>query len=119
MSDLIEFLSARLDEDEASAARSQSVRNMLDDQHRQITPDARYGAEYVWRETAASPARWHREVAAKRAILAWFGGSDPDGPAAMGIAAARDWALRSIAAQRIMAAVYSDHPDYRPEEWKP
>jgi hypothetical protein len=63
------FAEARLAEDEARAARAKSLRDKLDDPHRQITPDVRDGAEHAWHETTADPARALREVEAGRRIL--------------------------------------------------
>lgn len=62
---------------------------------------------------AAGPARALREVEAKRAIAEIHGAdSDP--------CDAHDAWMRSISCDtlRYLVAVWSDHPDYRPE-WKP
>ena len=75
------------------------------------------------------PARVLREVAAKRAILAEHGpangGRDPDrcrvctaiAPTGMGHTDARRFRA-PCPTLLFLAAVYSDHPDYR-QEWKP
>ncbi len=108
--DLIAFLNARLADDMAIAARTQDLRDKLNDPHRQIDPNVRNGAEYAWCETAAGPARRRREVEAKRAMLAELtrwpfdyrpGCNDP---------------IRLFV--HLLASVYSDHPDYDPA-WRP
>ena len=125
MTDLLAFLTARLDEDEAAAK-------------------AAWGVEWDWRYVAQpfgerpsiahtvhiarhDPARVLREVEAKRAILA------EHGPANGGRDSDRCRVCTAIAhtgvghtdARRfrapcptllILAAIYSDHPDYR-QEW--
>lgn len=136
--DLVEFLTARLDEDEQVARSAeggtwswrQGYGDMCDD------PECRYGqlmsesggsltllmdvhgydvhrdwegAEHIARH---DPARVLREVEAKRAILSWV-----------------EWHVMTFGAsatllastQRLLlalASVYADHPDYQ-EEWRP
>ena len=95
---LTAFLTARLDEDEASAR------------------DVRY----IWPtsfEITLNPARVLREVEAGRAILAEYGRIAESArryPNAANAAAL----IAMQTAVRHLVAVYSDHPDYRPE-WKP
>lgn len=117
--DLIAFLNARLDEDEAAARQA-------------------WGIEWNWRDLAQpfrerpsvahtvhiarhDPARALREVGAKRRLieLAW----DADqGDRILDEEIARDPKPGEVTTGglilRAMAAVYSDHADYRPE-WKP
>ena len=84
MSDLAEFLAARLDETEAAVK------------------DVRY----VWPtsfEVTLNPARVLREVTAMRAILASECAPYPRHAPPM------------TATMRLLAAIWSDHPDYRPE----
>ena len=87
MNDLTEFLRARLDEDEAA------------DLHERKCSAGYYGAPCTcgWRY------RKVREIEAKRAILDDH--ESEDGPYFSG----------SYPALRRLAAIYSDHPDYRPE----
>ena len=111
MTDLIAFLTARLNEDEERARRVQAA---LDN-----------GWNY-FDETPTElidPARVLREVAAKRAILAIHEpmpsmyGEPPVCSAcwpAPQIATHPLWPCSTV---RQMIAVYSDHPDYR-QEWK-
>ena len=99
MDDLTAFITARLDEDEAAAQAC---------------------ADYDTLSCADLPgvhmttARVLREVEAKRAVLNAYVCTDGDSP--------RDrdrgrWdGLHATV--RHLAAVYSDHPDYR-QEWKP
>jgi hypothetical protein len=105
MSDLVEFLTARLDEDEAAARAWLPIGN----------PDAA-AREHIARH---DPARVLREVAAKRAILAghstvtgWNWPDQSDGSVQMDYVEALRRTLRHL------AAVYSDHPDYD-EAWRP
>lgn len=96
MSDPIEFLEARLDEDEAWAEDAPS-------QERPRDPD--------------DPARVLRDVAAKRRIIAMYeapayGGWDPADRAE---ASGRREGLREVI--RALASVYGWHEDYR-EEWR-
>lgn len=103
--DLIAFLNARLDEDEAYGPRP-------------LEP-GEYPNVFEGHEPGA-PKRVLREVAAKRAILAWWqrGDPDPEGPAP---SLTYENYRRSLPGYQLLlhlAAVYSDHPDYR-EEWKP
>ena len=110
---LAEFLTDRLDEDEAAAkACGQDSADWLSEGKGlrwgaggaaasfAFADDARHAARH-------DPARVLREVAAKRGVLdvatVAVGSQWPD---------LRDLMLRH------MAAVYSDHPDYQPE-WKP
>lgn len=92
MDDLIAFLNARLDEDEAEAKAAANALN----RHIECDPD---NAAHIARH---DPARVLREVAAKRAIVERY-------------AKAPDWAGGEDV--RLLAAVWSDHPDYR-QEWR-
>ena len=99
MDDLAAFLTARLDEDEARA------RAALEEWHDEGTrhewedlPDASFA-----HARSFDPARVLREVEAKRAILDYENYRK---------------SLPGCLLLRHFAAVYSDHPGYRPE-WKP
>jgi hypothetical protein len=124
MDDLTAFLNARLDEDEAavkgppawklehwSAVRYktgvESGREWRVDAEPRCIVDAvaKEDAEHIARH---DPARVLREVAAKRVIMRYYG--SPVGfPGEEGVPGT---------AMRALAAVYSDHPDYR-QEWTP
>ena len=118
---LAEFLAARLDED-AATARAAGSCDYYDDVDECVPlADER---NHMLRQ---SPARVLREVAAKRAILAmiWQYEAVTDGEwgdchSAEQIAAGKcpDVDPDEVDGVRILAAVYSDHPDYQPE-WKP
>lgn len=110
---LVEFLEARLAEDEA-AARDASGGGEESGWHETeefgVQADVRHGrAEYpIVGFTPASahiarhdPARVLREVDAKRRILAEFRAFE-----------------MSEGTVRALASVYADHPDYR-KEWRP
>ena len=99
---LAEFIAARLDEDEA-AAKADSI---------YFGPYPQSVGEFEgW--LVIQEERVLREVAAKRAILAL---------AAVEVAYGRevDYDVRDAldVVLRHLAAVWSDHPDYR-QEWKP
>ena len=99
--DLTEFYAARLDEREALARRVQAVL------------DAGWNYFDEVPTELIDPARVLREAGAGRAIVEIHRpGFDPGD--------AHDADLRSIPCDTIrhLAAVYSDHPDYR-EEWSP
>lgn len=109
MSDLVAFLRARLDEDEAAAK------------------DVRY----VWPtafDVTLNPARVLREAEAKRAILDEHSPAypvtfpEPSGQPACGVCHTGGWDWDPerwpCPTVRALAAVYSGHPDYR-AEWKP
>jgi hypothetical protein len=105
MSDLVAFLTARLDEDEAAAAaalESAGLREPFQVDHwdEMSRDDARHFARW-------DPARVLREVDAKRRILALQDPAECEpGP--------YYW-LAANAALRALAAVYADHPDYDPK----
>jgi hypothetical protein len=125
VTDLAEFLNARLDEDEAAAK-------------------AAWGVEWDWRYVAQpfgerpsiahtvhmarhDPRRVLREAETKKAIIAlafeyeqkidgeWGCGHNAE---EIGAGECRDIKPDGIGILRQLAAVYSDHPDYR-EEWTP
>ena len=138
--DLIAFLNARLDEDEAAAKKShyEGQRWLTEEEGVYRWPtdelvhsaDRKADARHIAR---FDPARVLREVAAKRAIVAahqpmeaLYGGWRIDktwqerglvcttcgfDDSESGVA----WPCLTI---RSLAAVYSDHDDYR-QEWKP
>lgn len=112
--DLVAFLRARLDEDEAAAklAAREGGTWTQDDPQRYPGSISSLGGQVVYAEGAPDenqaphiarhdPARVLREVEAKRAILDEY-------------LAAPGWPQDVV----LLAAVYSDHPDYR-DEWKP
>lgn len=132
MNDLIAFLTARLDEDEAAAladgpyewdARSLGAPpppgaspghgvflRHASNAARLATTNTRDQAEHI---ALHGPARVLREVAADRAILAMLAEDVKDGRE-------RDYEATEAIEQvtRIRAAVWNNHPDYR-QEWKP
>ena len=96
---MVAFVRARLDEDEARARRVQAA---LDD-----------GWNY-FDETPTElidPARALREVEAKRDILTAYVKIETDGHRDNG------WIALRFAVETL-AAIWSDHPDFRPE-WAP
>jgi hypothetical protein len=142
MSDLITFLNARLDEDEATATagakyegkdwHAGSRRPGEDDVAIFDDDGASIVAHYVLPETAAfiaahDPRRALREVEVKRKIITQtfayeatldgeWGCCHEDGEIVAGVCP--EIKPDKIAMLRLLAAVYSDHPDYLPE-WKP
>ena len=141
MSDLTDFISARLDEDEAAAKaaswdrpgdawRVWGVRTddawVIDDDGQEgfVIPRIGGGAdtEGVARHVARhDPARALREVAAKRAIVAEHERDQSTMSPDMGddVLQARIVTLgRTGSVLRHLASAWSDHPDYR-AEWAP
>ena len=114
MSDLVSFLTARLDEDEKIA----SV--LAGDKWGWPQPQPGF-ADHVARH---SPARVLREVEAKRAIVALHEPlpSSYGEPSVCPSCWPQPWIgthpLAPCPTMRNLAAVYSDHPDYDPE-WSP
>ncbi len=136
MSDLAEFLAARLDEEEAAAREAadgdsgawfmgnkwniyrtedeaRSDEDYQGDEHKlvaygNVKPQSAHIARH-------HPARVLREVAAMRAII----GDEDDGLALYAVHERGVWPeeLTRAADQilRLLAAIWSDHPDYRPE----
>lgn len=132
--EIIAFLNARLDEDEATAKAGARRIGMpwrsepqpgtpgglvLDDLGLVGSTGGRYAADHIARH---DPARALREVAAKRAIVAehrqgdndsiWCHRCDP------GADMNDDRAYYPCFVIQHLAAVHSDHPDYR-AEWAP
>lgn len=100
------FLAARLDED---AAEARFV-HVIDCSLAFVSPEH-------CQCDCGTPARVLREVAAKQAILARFGEPPEDADLGEHLQHSQEQAgLRR--AVRLLAAVYSDHPDYR-AGWAP
>ena len=100
--DLAAFISARLDEDQR-AADGLYFAARIPDRRPDFTGCGGPAAEAYWERF--EPARILREAAAMRAILAQWQASPPESPVLT-------HALYEL------AAIWSDHPDYRPG-WKP
>ena len=104
------FLRARLDEDEAAANEVHRPRDCGS-----VNNDGEFDPDPIYC-SCPYPARVLREAEAKRAILALH----PPKPlrhveADWCHVCRTGWPCKEF---RAIAAVYSDHPDYRPE-WKP
>lgn len=126
MDDLVQFLRARLDDDErvarGSAQPSLSWQNF--DMDGELRDDANAGtvAMVPREETRAhiarhDPARVLREVEAKRALLGTY---LPDATTA-DEQINEEWRAGSTLADDLLcllALPYADHPNYRPE-WRP
>lgn len=133
MSDLVEFLRARTDEDEASARQVASdygdqwtsegddrVRGSLE--YVDVLDGPGSPTEYIARH---DPKRVLAEVEAKRRIISMHAESDfphnpDDGPGDYSWTARCDGCYETAPCTtlRLLASVYADHPDYRPE-WAP
>lgn len=122
MDDLIAFVAARLDEDEAAANEIHRPRDCGS-----VDRDGEFSPDPVWC-SCDYPARVLREVEAKRAILGWHHPEWGDYVDGDGIERAThecaeceppgtpdNWPCRTV---RALAAIWRDHPGYRPE-WKP
>ena len=113
MSDVVAFLNARLDEDESDAQFAIQLQDHYPDDEFDVDykwammttdhgPRPTKGATYV--DGAPSPQRVLREVEAKRTILNLFDTYRPTSQP-----------LQDVLLE--LAAVYSNHPDYR-QEWE-
>jgi Family of unknown function (DUF6221) len=122
MNDLSAFIEARLDEDEAAA------RNVSRWPGREIQEELDDPEHYAWRAKELSPpiaqhiirhgpARALREVAAGRAIIERYKHSPVAPPPNANFTAGPDDGYRQACADAIrdLAAIWSDHPDYRQE----
>ena len=108
---IVEFLNARLDEDEKSGFVGRDERDMrhLVQDMDGPSPDEEYLAVYI------GGGRVLADIAAKRAIVAGYVRADSRAEFPNyegGYAAGLEDAVREL------ASVYSAHPDYR-DEWKP
>jgi Family of unknown function (DUF6221) len=134
LDDLITFLNARLDEDEAAAKAAASVAGP-DWHHDLFWDEAEESATVMIFSAAGSPladmlhrdeemapfiarfdpARVLREIAAKRAVLGLFVSAFGGVPVVIHAGSRTvvgGWLLR------LWVAAYDDHPDYR-QEWTP
>jgi hypothetical protein len=125
--DLIAFLNARLDEDEAAAkawlplVRLDGSGSWYDE-----VGESNLGPYSIEHARLHDPARVLREVAVRRVIIeTWKDWPDYDLPPGVhegrdDSERSRDEAVREAleAVVRALATVYDNHPDYR-QEWKP
>jgi hypothetical protein len=133
VSDLVEFLRARLDEDEATAhaANTDDARTPYGDRRMAPVPPRGWGVlveGYLGGPIGEHCARHHptrvlAEVKAKHARLArhapeWREGRNADGDEREGWWCSHCDDPFPCIDLRLDAAVYADHPDYR-REWKP
>ena len=107
---IVEFLRARLDEDEVAAREAVIIRKR-DYAHQPWVndPDYTFKAwdDYPSGVIMAGPERVLREVEAKRQLL--DSAAEQVGSGGVTRSAWADYVLESL------AAVYADHPDYDPE----
>ena len=136
MGDLVAFLRARLDEDEAvaDAASGPEWGDVSPTQPFTVFDVAAYRNNKTLRTAGAiagveraedrvhiarhDPARVLREVEAKRALLDEYASVAVNDLPEGGYEYATGWANGLGLAVRYAAAAYADHPDYRPE-WAP
>src|SRR5262245_17316529 len=112
MNDLVAFLRARLDEDEATARQAMTaLESGWPDYQTYDGPDLDAATDYLDR---FPPARVLREVEAKRAIA----GLHHQAERAPNWCAECDEEWFPCPTLRHLATVYRDHPDYR-QEWRP
>ncbi|GLY81855.1 DUF6221 family protein [Actinoallomurus iriomotensis] len=103
MSDLAEFLRARLDEDERDAQETER----LVESGMEVPGAVTYSPERVLREVEAK-----RQLVREISTLTEFDWGEPDG------SMRSDYVEAFRRVLRIHALPYADHPDYR-EEWRP
>lgn len=133
--DLVEFLRARLDEDEQAARAAGdgpwTVRDhtadtvAIYDSRREpvVYDEGRPSSDQMEHIARHDPARVLAEVDAKRRIIDLYEPYHWHGPAAPTSPNPRDHvedieACRTCVTNRLLALPYRDHPDYRPE-WVP
>jgi hypothetical protein len=118
---IVDFLNARLAEDEAAAQQAKATGGPMSpwwgaEQLKPLMVDA--DATHVEHH---SPERVLREVVAKRAVMERHCPSQSDGCVGCGVYLGRDdqWhpnvQFEDCEELLGLAAVYSDHPDYNPE----
>jgi hypothetical protein len=119
VTDLIDFLNARLAEDEAVAQQAKATGGPMSpwwgaEQIKPLMVDA--DATHVEHH---SPERVLREVAAKRRILndivPAMNGMDNQIHSEWGVGSMDPADYESVELLKLMAFPYSDHPDYNPE----
>jgi hypothetical protein len=114
MSEIVEFLKARLDEDETIARDANTSPEMVTG-----IPRSYASAPVAIHIARHHPERVLREVEAKRRIVHEYEVEVDRGPAGSRLEfEARHGGILDAyrASLRILAAAYSDHPDYR-QEW--
>jgi hypothetical protein len=110
MDDLVIWLRAQLDEEEATAWPHRPGCPML-----RPAPDDLPDSVYPC--TCDAAARWLRELAAKRRMIDWYVELDVDPQRLSDPPTQLTWNVLA-AVVRTIAAVYSDRPGYR-AEWAP
>jgi len=130
VTDLRDFIAARLDEDEAAARVAtegpwsfvgyddSGWAVVANDEHEIVS---RSGSDDATHTALHDPARVLREVAAKRAILEYHATTLHEATPLRRQSMSDEQFARVLDAERTLgwlAAVYSDHPDYNPE-WGP
>ncbi|MEV4670986.1 DUF6221 family protein [Actinomadura sp. NPDC049382] len=120
---LVEFLNARLDEDEQTAREAGNRRWLIEDNTISLWPENEHDGFMTWptRSDARHAVHWQpervlAEVEAKRRIV------DEHGPNEYGlcdVCVLNDDARRApCPTLRLLALPYADHPDYD-ESWRP
>ncbi|MEU3527533.1 DUF6221 family protein [Streptomyces sp. NPDC038707] len=124
MDELVEFLRARLDEDEQIAGVAAGLQadpeNGWGVSGHAITPHIGVVHEDEARMHIArhDPARVLREADAKRQVIREWEDARATAEADQGDVSARVALLAFTITLSALASVYADHPDYR-EEWRP
>lgn len=127
---LVQFIRARLDEDEQSAravgGRRQGEGSWTFEQSEVRAGDGTLVVKHTWAGEGVhiarhDPARTLREVAAKRRLLDLHQPGTQeyvDGDVCMVCTLQGDGPYYPCATLRLLALPYSDHPDYR-DDWRP
>ena len=112
MSGLVEFLRARLDEDEA---RQRDPWSQWHNKGCEAVPDVLYPDRETGACDCGVPARVLAEVAAKRQIIRMWEQLRQFHESSSGYSLADGAASKAL---QLHAVVYADHPDYE-ERWRP
>ena len=100
--DIVEFLRARLDEDEAVAGEAVAIRDQAYGTNVRVSSKITAWSDHPTGVVIADPERVAVEVEAKRVAIDWYENDDD---------------ITMAATVMALAAIYADHPDYDPE-WR-
>jgi hypothetical protein len=111
---LRDFIAANLDKDEAVAREAISFREAYDPPAEEPNYEAMGSLDPMMIAVLVSPDRVLREVAAKRELLDRYASAERSSAGTLSNDSDLYYAEALEEAARILAAVYSDHPDFDP-----